>query len=149
MKKYAFKLEKVLKYRDSLVEQKKIEVTKANQVVKEKETLLQEAKEERKRVVEERNQLRHFKINDIKKYTEYFKIMDRRIKYYEYDLIKAQKFLEGKKQEYVESLREKKVLVKLKEKDQLKYDYEMRKEEEKLIDGLVSYQSGKDGGQNG
>lgn len=149
MKKYVFKLEKILSVKNSMVEQKKIEVMNANHVVKEKESILEITKQEKEILIEERNSLHSFKINDIKRYNDYFKIIDRKIKYYENELIKAKKFLELKKDEYVEALREKRIIEKLKQKDQIKYDYEVKKEEEKIIDGLVSYQSSKDGGTNG
>jgi len=145
MKKFKFKLEKILKYRMQIAKEFKMQVVEANRLVRIKEKDFEEAVLEKKTLLEQRNLYasQNLNIKMLKNYAGYFKVMDRRIEYYKRELKNAEENLENKKQLYIKAIQDQRALERLKEKAKLEYDYELMKDEEKIVDSIVSF-SNKD-----
>lgn len=141
MKKFVFKLEKILNYRRQIVKEKKMAVLEANRVVREKEELLERARHEKLELLKKRNEEARAKLNVrlLQNFSSFFSVLDRKIDYYKSEIDRANEELEKCKLEYIKAVQEERVLEKIKEKDKLNYDYELKKEEEKLIDSIVSF----------
>ncbi|MCT4662512.1 MAG: flagellar export protein FliJ [Tissierellales bacterium] len=141
MKKFVFKLEKILNYRRQIVKEKKMAVLEANRVVREKEELLESARNEKLELLKKRNEEARAKLNVrlLQNFSSFFSVLDRKIDYYKKEIDRANEELEKCKIEYIKAVQEERVLEKIKEKDKLNYDYELKKEEEKLIDSIVSF----------
>jgi flagellar FliJ protein len=141
MKKFVFKLEKTLNYRRQIVKEKKMAVLEANRVVREKEELLESARNEKLELLKKRNEEARAKLNVrlLQNFSSFFSVLDRKIDYYKKEIDRANEELEKCKIEYIKAVQEERVLEKIKEKDKLNYDYELKKEEEKLIDSIVSF----------
>lgn len=141
MKKFVFKLEKILKYRAQVVKEKKMAILEANRVLKEKEELLQKAENEKKELFRKRNDEAKAKVNVrlLQNFSSFFSVINRRIDYHRKEVKIAKEEVEKCKIEYIKAVQEERVLEKIKEKDKLNYEYELRKEEEKLIDTIVSF----------
>lgn len=141
MKKFVFKLEKILNYRRQIVKEKKMAVLEANRVVREKEELLERARNEKLELLKMRNEEARAKLNVrlLQNFSSFFSVLDRKIDYYKSEIDRANEELEKCKIEYIKAVQEERVLEKIKEKDKLNYDYELKKEEEKLIDSIVSF----------
>jgi flagellar FliJ protein len=141
MKKFVFKLEKTLNYRRQIVKEKKMAVLEANRVVREKEELLESARNEKLELLKKRNEEARAKLNVrlLQNFSSFFSVLDRKIDYCKKEIDRANEELEKCKIEYIKAVQEERVLEKIKEKDKLNYDYELKKEEEKLIDSIVSF----------
>lgn len=141
MKKFKFKLEKILKYRMQIAKEFKMQVVEAHRLVRIKEKDFEEAVLEKKTLLEKRNLYasQNLNIKMLKNYAGYFKVMDRRIEYYKRELENAEENLENKKQLYIKAIQDQRALERLKEKAKLEYDYELMKDEEKIVDSIVSF----------
>ncbi len=141
MKKFKYKLEKLLEIRIKLEEVKKIELGVVSQELKlekEKEFKLKkeiiEQLEKGKQELENQLNIRKLRIAN-----EYMYIMKNRIKAQEERTKIKEKELENKIMELLEKTRERKILEKLKEKEYARYLKEEKKEEQKNTDEVVSY----------
>lgn len=141
MKKFEFKLEKILKYRIQISKEKKAEVIAANRVVFEKEEILNEILNEKNKLFQRRNEAAQLYLNItiLQNFADYFKVLDRKIGYYKRELQIAEEDCEKKKLEYIRATQDQKALEKLKEKYKIAYNYELSKEEENMIDSIVSF----------
>lgn len=136
MKKFKFKLEPVLKYRENLAEQAKEELLKAqkdrnitedqlNELIKKTEANKQIFKEQQKglmnvhEILDQLSYIAHLKSDAYHKANE---------------LDKKEELLENKREQYMERSKDKKVIEKLKEKKHVSYMKDLTEKEQKSLD---------------
>lgn len=136
MKKFKFKLEPVLRYRENLADQAKDELLKAqkernmteeqlNKLVEQTETNKKIFKEQQKglmnvhEILDQLSYIAHLKSSAFKKANE---------------LQEKESVVETKREQYMERSRDKKVIEKLKEKKHTSYIKELNEKEQKALD---------------
>lgn len=136
MKKFQFKLEPILKYRENLADQAKDELLKAQKernMTEEQLNELVEKTEANKKIFKEQQQglmnvheildqlsyIAHLKSSAFKKAGE---------------LQEKENALDGKREQYMERSRDKKVMEKLKEKKRISYMKDISDKEQKALD---------------
>jgi len=143
MAKFQFKMDTVLRLRENLEEQKKNEFGRAiaeldrqkeklNALIKERERMIQEFHEAVKNRIDSRKSDR---------YNKYIKLLDKKIEDQLIAVKKCEKIVDECRQELIDATKEKKKLEKLKEKQFQQYLIEEKREEQKVTDELVSYQT--------
>ena len=143
MAKFQFKMESLLRLRESLEEQKKNEFGRAvaelerqreklNQLLNEKERMVQEFHENVKNRIDSRKS---------DSYNKYIKLLDKRIDEQRVIVKKCEDIEKECRFQLIEATKEKKKLEKLREKQFQQYLIEEKREEQKLTDELVSYQT--------
>jgi flagellar export protein fliJ len=143
---YKFRLQKILDVKEKEEDNKKNEVGKVNAeiaVVKtELEQIYKELEENGiKREKKNRQGASIQEVLELNKYCEYLKNIA--IKKKEKELQGLQEKLTIKKQEYMDSRKQRKSYETLKDKDYQKFVQKEAKEEEKVIDEIVSFTSRK------
>lgn len=139
--KYKFRFEKILEIKEKLEENKKMEINEINNVI-----------DNIKLQIEELNKIKETKnckiketmnvgtsINEIKIMNEFIHLINIKIKKLFENLKLAQNKLDVKKNEYIQIMREKKTFEKIKEKDIVKFNEKIKKEEEKFVDQIVTF----------
>lgn len=143
---YKFRLQKILDVKEKEEDNRKNEVGVINSQIaiakKELEELYQELNENG-RQREEKNRLGSSvqEILELNQYCEYLKNVAIKNKGKEIEDLEEK--LELKKQEYMESRKERKSYESLKDKDYQKFMHKEAKEEEKIIDEIVSFSARK------
>ncbi len=139
---FKFRLQSFLNVKQKVEDQKKLEYGKAL-------GKLEEEKNEKIRLEEEQNQaVMNFRnsieasINpqEFQSYNRYLELMKKRIRDQIILIDMAEKTVEKKRLELVESMKERKMLDVLKENDKVEYMKEEQKAEQKIVDEIVSYQ---------
>ena len=143
MAKFLFKMETVLKLRESIEEQKKNEFGKAAAELERQREKLKEIKQEQKRMIQEFHDMvkKHIDSKKSDQYNKYIKLLDKRIEEQKAVVKKCEAIEEACRKELVEATKEKKKLEKLREKQYQQYLIEEKREEQKVTDELVSYQT--------
>ncbi|SHI05226.1 flagellar export protein FliJ [Sporanaerobacter acetigenes] len=140
MDKFNFKLEKVLDYKKIIETDKKGEYGKAKQKLIKEENVLEDYNRYKDNIKNERN-LSIYKTNiaNLKLYNDHLLDIDRHILEQERVVDKTKEKLEIAKDELLEATKEKKTFEKLKENRYEEYLYSIKKEEEKIIDTIVTF----------
>jgi flagellar protein FliJ len=140
MDKFNFKLEKVLDYKKIIEIDKKGEYGKAKQKLIKEENVLENYNRYKDNIKNERNlSIDKTNIANLKLYNDYLLDIDRRILEQEKIVDKTKEKLEIAKDELLEATKEKKTFERLKENRYEEYLYSMKKEEEKIIDTIVTF----------
>ncbi len=139
LEKFNFKLEKVLDYKKGIESNKKNEYGKAKQKLNSDEDVLNSYNNFKENVARERNMSTRINIGDLKLYNNFLKEINNRINKQEEQVHKSKCKVEIAKSELIEATKEKKMFEKLKEYKHDEYLYSIKKEEEKIIDTIVSY----------
>jgi len=140
MDKFNFKLEKVLDYKKIIEIDKKGEYGKAKQKLIKEENVLEDYNRYKDNIKNERNlSIDKTNIANLKLYNDYLLDIDRRILEQEKIVDKTKEKLEIAKDELLEATKEKKTFERLKENRYEEYLYSMKKEEEKIIDTIVTF----------
>ncbi|EJU21505.1 flagellar export protein FliJ [Peptoanaerobacter stomatis] len=142
---YKFRLQKVLDVKEKAEDNKKNEVYIVNKELLKANEQLQELKLEltQKGIEREEKNKEGISIIEIVQLNKYIDYLCSLIKNKEIEICELNKKLEIKKEEYIESRKERKSYENLKDKDYARYMIKEAKEEEKIIDEIVSFSSRK------
>lgn len=142
MEKFNFKLERVLNYKETIENYKKNRYGMVKQKLDREESILNNFNEYKRSLIDEKNSLSaNIKVGDFRIYSSYINTLNDKIKQQEEVVINTKHELEKAKSEMVEAVKEKKTFEKLKENEYEKYIYELKKQEDKLVDTLVSFKT--------
>ena len=143
MAKFLFKMDSLLRLRDSIEEQKKNEFGRAVAELERHREKLNELMLEKERVVGEFHEALKNRIDSKKsdRYNKYIRLLDKRIDDQHVVVEKCEIIEEECRLELIEATKEKKKLEKLREKQFQLYLIEEKREEQKITDELVSYQT--------
>jgi len=140
MKKYRFKLENVLKYRTSIEDVKSLELADAIQKYDSQQKYLNQLKSERRNCQKEFavEQSRGISANQMIFYTNYIEKLDSQIRSETANLEAVHEQVEKKRQDFLASRKQRKVVEELKYSDFERYLKEMTRLEQIFIDEVAS-----------
>jgi len=137
---YSFKLEKVLNYKEKLENIKKAEYGDINRRLNNEEEKLLNYNNYKQSLVTEKNQItKNINVGHLKLYNDYLQDISNMIENQEKVVIEIKKDLEIAKEELLIAMKEKKSFEKLKEIKYEEYLFETKKNEEKIVDGIVTF----------
>ena len=143
MKKFFFPLDKVLDYKEQVLDGLKAEHARILMKVRECERAIEELEQLHRDCTAEfrKNKLNGIKISEIHTYENYLEALGVKIRIKQDQLEKVKLREEAKRNEVVEAKKETSTLDKLKEKKREEYDKEVQKEEERFIEEFVTTKS--------
>ncbi len=143
MKKFFFPLDKVLDYKEQVLDGLKAEHARILMKVRECERAIEELEQLHRDCTAEfrKNKLNGIKISEIHTYENYLEALGVKIRIKQDQLEKLKLKEEAKRNEVVEAKKETSTLDKLKEKKREEYDKEVQKEEERFIEEFVATKS--------
>ena len=144
---FKFKLASVLSLKEKMEESKKRELGAATlhkdkllseklKLVEKKQAVLQEVKAHNSRVVD---------VNSIKAFNAYNVYMEKAIKHKNKEVQEAEKKVEEKIEELLDAVKERKILDNLKDIQNEVFMEEEKREEQRILDDVVTYKYGKKG----
>ena len=138
---FRFKLQRVLDLKLKQEDEKKNQIATLMQAIKTKEDELEELKKKKKQkeFSLNDNRKRGISILEIRNINQYLLFLDKKINTLRFEISSLESNLNQKRLEYLELQKERKTFEKLKEKDYEKYLYNEKKEEEKMIDQIVTF----------
>lgn len=137
---YSFKLEKVLNYKENIEDLKKSKYGDINsRVNNEKERLIGFNQHKENLVVEKNKSVKNTSIGNLKLYNSYLQDISVTIQNQERKIEEMKVELEEAKEELLVAMQEKKAFEKLKENDYKEFIIESKRQEEKLLDGIVTF----------
>lgn len=143
MKKFNFQFQKILEYKESIEDQKRNFFNKELTAYNEEKLTLKTLVDKRDYFNEQRNSnISSTTINNLKLFNQYSMDINETIDYQQERVVIKEKDVERAKKKLIESVKEKKTFEKLKERHYEQYLFEVKKDEEKLIDQLVSFKNG-------
>ena len=139
MKKFFFPLDKVLDYKEQVLDGLKAEHARILMKVRECERAIEELEQLHRDCTAEfrKNKLNGIKISEIHTYENYLEALGVKIRIKQDQLEKLKLREEAKRNEVVEAKKETSSIDKLKEKKRAEYDKTVQKEEEQLIEEFV------------
>lgn len=141
---FKFKLAAVLSLKEKVEDSKKRELglvmVRKDQIQNEK-CLLETEKKKATKTLKEQNE-ETLNIASFKAYYHYNKRMEQAIKAKEEELQVAQQKVEEKRNELLEAVKERKILENLKTIEKEVFDEEAKREEQRILDDLVTYKYG-------
>ena len=143
MKKFFFPLDKVLDYKEQVLDGLKAEHARILMKVRECERAIEELEQLHRDCTAEfrKNKLNGITISEIHTYENYLEALGVKIRIKQDQLEKLKLREEAKRNEVVEAKKETSTLDKLKEKKREEYDKEVQKEEERFIEEFVTTKS--------
>lgn len=142
MMSYSFKLEKVLNYKENMENLKKTEYGDVNRRLNnEQEKLLNYNIHKESLLIQKKESSENTSVGNLKLYNNYLQDISSNIKKQESIISDIKEELEKTKEELLNAMKEKKVFEKLKENDYNEFLSEVKKNEEKLVDGIVTFNS--------
>ena len=143
MAKFSFKLASILSIKEKMEDLKKNEMAKAIQALEREKQRLRELVQTRLDCIDSfRESINSgVKPEDIKSHNQYLERLKMMIKAQEMVVEIATAFVEQKRLELVEAMREKKAMEKLKENAFEQHMIEEKQDEQKSIDEIVSYKT--------
>ena len=138
---FRFKLQRVLDLKLKQEDEKKNQIATLMQAIKTKEDELEALSSEKKQKEFSLNDntKRGISILEIRNINQYLLFLDKKINTLRFEISSLESNLNQKRLEYLELQKERKTFEKLKEKDYEKYLYNEKKEEEKMIDQIVTF----------
>lgn len=138
---YKFRLQKLLDYKESLEQEKKNQLSIAVKRLEEEKNKILELKSMLKSMDSKFHQKTSegLSVNKLKILANYIDYYKRRIKEQKIKIKMAEDYVSICREELIKASREKKMIEKLKDKNYNKFLYNEQKNEEKLVDDLVSY----------
>lgn len=142
LEKFTFKFEKILDYKKTIENHKKNEYGKIQQKLTKEEIVLEDYYKFKDKLKNKKDRS-YNKINiaNLQLYNNYLNDMNRLIAVQEGIIEQTKEELEQVKGELLEVSKEKKIFEKLKKNRYEEYLYDTKKEEEKLIDTIVSFKA--------
>jgi flagellar FliJ protein len=141
MATFNFKLERILNYKQTVETSKRNKFGIVQRKLHEEEAILDSYNEYKKTIIDEKNSANKFKAGYLAMYNAYINDLNDRIKRQQQKVQETEVELEKAKAEMIEAVKEKKIFEKLKENEYERYTYELKKQEEKLNDTIVSYKA--------
>ncbi len=141
MATFNFKLERILNYKQTVETSKKNKFGIVQRKLHEEEAILDNFNEYKRNVLSEKNNTREFKAGYLAMYNAYINDLNNKIKKQQQKVKETEVELEKAKAEMIEAIKEKKIFEKLKENEYERFTYELKKQEEKLNDTIVSYKA--------
>lgn len=139
---YSFRLEKVLNYKENIENIKKGEYGDINRRLNnEEEKLLNYNIHKEDLLTKKYESIKNTNVAYLKLYNNYLQEISSSIEKQERIISSIKEELEKTKEELLVAMREKKVFEKLKENDYNEFLKEVKKDEEKLVDGIVTFNS--------
>lgn len=139
---FNFKLEKVLNYKKTIEDYKKNEYGTIQQRLNNEEDKLDTFNKYKNNLKNEKNlSATKTKVGNLMMYNNYINHVATKIKVQEEVIIETKEELEEVKEELIVALKEKRIFEKLKENEYEEYLYQLKKQEEKQIDTIVSYKT--------
>ena len=138
---FRFKLQRVLDLKLKQEDEKKNQIATLMQAIKTKEDELEAliSEKKQKEFSLNDNRKRGISILEIRNINQYLLFLDKKINTLRFEISSLESNLNQKRLEYLELQKERKTFEKLKEKDYEKYLYNEKKEEEKMIDQIVTF----------
>ena len=138
---FRFKLQRVLDLKLKQEDEKKNQIATLIQAIKTKEDELESliSEKKQKEFSLNDNRKRGISILEIRNINQYLLFLDKKINTLRFEISSLESNLNQKRLEYLELQKERKTFEKLKEKDYEKYLYNEKKEEEKMIDQIVTF----------
>ena len=138
---FRFKLQRILDLKLKQEDEKKNQIATIMQAIKTKEDELESLTSEKKQKEFSLNDSRKkgISILEIRNINQYLLFLDKKINTVKFEISSLESNLNQKRLEYLELQKERKTFEKLKEKDYEKYLYSEKKEEEKMIDQIVTF----------
>lgn len=138
---FRFKLQRVLDLKLKQEDEKKNQIATLMQAIKTKEEELEAliSEKKQKEFSLNDNRKRGISILEIRNINQYLLFLDKKINTLRFEISSLESNLNQKRLEYLELQKERKTFEKLKEKDYEKYLYNEKKEEEKMIDQIVTF----------
>ena len=138
---FRFKLQRVLDLKLKQEDEKKNQIATLMQAIKIKEEELEAliSEKKQKEFSLNDNRKRGISILEIRNINQYLLFLDKKINTLRFEISSLESNLNQKRLEYLELQKERKTFEKLKEKDYEKYLYNEKKEEEKMIDQIVTF----------
>lgn len=145
MAKFIFNMQGLLNIKEKLEEQSKTEYGKAlTRLEQEKSILLNLKNKKQENILSFRESInKGVKPNYIDNINKYISFIDKKIEEQMQNINKAKEIVEEKRLALLEAMKERKVLETLKEKEKENYFKEELKNEQKIIDEIVSYKYNK------
>lgn len=139
---FNFKLEKVLNYKETVENEKKTKFAQIKQRLHKEESLLDDYYKQKKSIIEEKNSFNeNIKAGELYLYNLYIDTINKKIERQKSIILKTKEELNKAKDEMLNAVKEKKIFEKLKENKYEEFISEQEKEEEKIVDNLVSYKT--------
>ncbi len=139
---FNFRLEKVLNYKKTLEDYKKSQYGVVQKKLFDEENKLAKFNQYKNSVKNEKNQtVTKTNIGNLAMYNNYINDLSRKIKLQERIVNKTRKDAEEAKEEMITAVKEKKIFEKLKEQEYEEYLYQLKRDEEKQTDAIVSYKT--------
>ena len=138
---FRFKLQRVLDLKLKQEDEKKNQIATLMKAIKNKEDELEAliSEKKQKEFSLNDNRKRGISILEIRNINQYLLFLDKKINTLRFEISSLESNLNQKRLEYLELQKERKTFEKLKEKDYEKYLYNEKKEEEKMIDQIVTF----------
>ena len=138
---FRFKLQRVLDLKLKQEDEKKNQIATLMQAIKTKEDELEAliSEKKQKEFSLNDNRKRGISILEIRNINQYLLFLDKKINTLRFEISSLESNLNQKRLEYLELQKERKTFEKLKEKDYEKYLYNEKKEEEKMIDQIFTF----------
>jgi len=145
MAKFNFRLQTYLNLKAKIEDQKRNEFGKAVAALELEKTKLVNLQQERNDCIDEFRKKVESTIEPggINRYNLYLDVLKKRIAEQKSRVARAEAFLRAKRAELVEAMKNRKILETLKEKDFETYLIEEKKNEQKIVDDLISYKYSK------
>lgn len=139
---FNFRLEKVLNYKKTLEDYKKSQYGVVQKKLFDEENKLAKFNKYKNIVKNEKNQtVIKTNIGNLAMYNNYINDLSRKIKSQERIVNKTRKDAEEAKEEMITAVKEKKIFEKLKEQEYEEYLYQLKRDEEKQTDAIISYKT--------
>ncbi len=140
MNNFKFKFQKILDYKESTKKTCVFEYNKTKNELKNEKMRLKKAKNIRNRLISKKNKLTSkTTVATLKDYNSYLNNVEDKINIQQDKVESVKKELKKRKKKLIELSKENKIFDKLKEKHKSKYYTNVRKEEDKLVDSIVSF----------
>jgi len=140
MKKFNFRLQKVLNHKIRLFEIAQTQHAEAMQILRREETKLESLKETYKNCLFELAQktTKNFKVRDLGPYYRYMSFIKKEIAGQTKIVIEAYQEEEKRRHALMQAAKEKEVLSKLRERRYSEYKYTIQQEEQKFLDDITA-----------
>lgn len=142
MMNFNFRLEKVLNYKETVEDYKKGQYGTAQGQLNREESKLDTFNQYKSNLNDEKNSsATKTKVGNLAMYNNYINDITKKIIKQEEVVIETKKELEEAKKQMIVAVQEKRIFEKLKENEYEKHLYQVKKNEEKQIDTIVSYKT--------
>jgi flagellar FliJ protein len=139
-KKFKFRLEKVLQYRETIKADKKKDLMIANNKLYEEEAKLEQL--ETALLENEMRSQQPMSVGEVSLYSQYSARLRKEIEHQKIYVQQAEQAVEEAREKYIEAAKDAESLEKLKEKKRDQYREYLEKEHEKFLDELTIQRSG-------